>query len=133
MRQGDLYDLPVGEGTADLVTLHQVLHYTDDPSAVVLEAGRILKPGGRLLIADFAPHELDFLREEQAHRRLGFGEDEVKSWMTAAGLEMREIRCLPPPEGDEGATLTVMIYAADKPENKNKDQQRHSELEDTRA
>jgi ArsR family transcriptional regulator len=68
-----------------------------------------------LLIVDFAPHELDFLREEQAHRRLGFGEDEVKGWLSQAGLEMSELRRLPPPEGEEGATLTVMIYAADKP------------------
>ena len=134
LRQGDLYDLPLVDEMADLVTLHQVLHYTDDPAAAVLEAGRILKPGGRLLIADFAPHELDFLRDEQAHRRLGFSEDEVRNWLTVAGLEMHEIRCLPPLEGDEGATLTVMIYAADKPGGENGNSpQRHSELEDKRA
>lgn len=115
LRQGDLYDLPILDGTADLVTVHQVLHYLDDPAAAVAEAVRILAPGGRLLIVDFAPHELDFLREEQAHRRLGFGEDEVKGWLSQAGLEMSELRRLPPPEGEEGATLTVMIYAADKP------------------
>jgi len=133
LRQGDLYDLPVPDETADLVTVHQVLHYTDDPAAAVLEAGRILKPGGRLLIADFAPHELDFLREEQAHRRLGFSEEEVRSWLAAAGLEMSELRRLPPPEGDEGATLTVMIYAADKPGGAKLRQVKQSELEDTRA
>ncbi|MEN6542255.1 metalloregulator ArsR/SmtB family transcription factor [Parvibaculum sp.] len=113
VRQGDLYDLPLQDETADLVTLHQVLHYLDDPAAAVAEAARVLKPGGRLLIADFAPHELDFLRDEQAHRRLGFTEDEVRSWLTQAGLEVREVRELPP-EGGEEAKLTVVIYAADK-------------------
>jgi len=113
VRQGDLYDLPLQDETADLVTLHQVLHYLDDPAAAVAEAARVLKPGGRLLIADFAPHELDFLREEQAHRRLGFTEEEVRGWLVQAGLEVKEVRDMPP-EGGEEAKLTVVIYAADK-------------------
>lgn len=112
LRQGDLYDLPLQDESADLVTLHQVLHYLDDPAAAVAEAARVLRPGGRLLIADFAPHELDFLREEQAHRRLGFAEEEVKGWLAQAGLDVKEVRHLPP-EGGE-ASLTVVIYAADK-------------------
>ena len=114
VRQGDLYDLPLQDETADIVTLHQVLHYLDDPAAAVVEAARVLKAGGRLLIADFAPHELDFLREEQAHRRLGFSEEEVTNWLAEAGLELKDVRRLPP-EGGEDAKLTVVIYAADKP------------------
>ena len=131
-RQGDLYDLPLQDATADLVTLHQVLHYLDDPAAAVGEAARILKPGGRLLIADFAPHELDFLREEQAHRRLGFAEDEVKNWLVQAGLDVAEVRRLPP-EGGEGA-LTVVIYAADKAAGREtRRRRRAAELEGTNA
>lgn len=134
LRQGDLYDLPLADGVADLVTLHQVLHYLDDPAAAVVEAARILKPGGRLLIADFAPHELDFLREEQAHRRLGFAEDEVKGWLMSAGLEMAGMRRLQPAEGDEDAILTVVIYAADKAvQNRLARSQRTEELEGTSA
>lgn len=117
VRQGDLYDLPLQDETADLVTLHQVLHYLDDPAAAVLEAARVLKPGGRLLIADFAPHELDFLRDEQAHRRLGFSEEEVRGWLAQAGLDLNDVQRLPP-EGGEQGKLTVMIYAADKPGTK---------------
>lgn len=129
-RQGDLYDLPLQDAAADLVTLHQVLHYLDDPAAAVGEAARILRPGGRLLIADFAPHDLDFLREEQAHRRLGFAEDEVKSWLVQAGLNVAEIRRLPPEDG-EGA-LTVVIYAADKVATRDTGRRRRAaELEGT--
>ena len=113
VRQGDLYDLPVQEGEADIVTLHQVLHYLDDPAAAIMEAARVLKPGGRLLIADFAPHELDFLRDEQAHRRLGFSEDEMAQWCRQAGLKVAQTRRLPS-SGSEEEQLTVLICAADQ-------------------
>ena len=61
-----------------LVVIHQVLHYADDPAAAIAEAARVLRPGGRLVVVDFAPHELEFLRDEHAHRRLGFADAEVR-------------------------------------------------------
>ena len=90
VRLGDTYRLPFPNGAAgagfDAVLFHQVLHYLDDPGAAVAEAARVMAPGGRLLIADFAPHELEFLRDEYAHRRLGFSDREVEGWFAAAGL-----------------------------------------------
>ena len=47
----------------------------------------MLRPGGRLLVVDFAPHEQEFLREQFAHRRLGFAPDTVTQWITASGLD----------------------------------------------
>ena len=77
VRQGDVQNIPLGDGQADLVILHQVLHFLDAPALALREAGRILRPHGRVVIADFAPHELEFLRIEHVHRRLGFGAHEV--------------------------------------------------------
>ena len=86
-----LYRLPFPNGSDiqgfDAVLFHQVLHYMDDPQAAVIEAARVLKPSGHLLIVDFAPHELEFLRTDYAHRRLGFSDREIESWFDAAGLK----------------------------------------------
>lgn len=90
VRLADTYRLPFPNGAAgagfDVVLFHQVLHYLDDPGAAVAEAARVMAPGGRLLIADFAPHKLEFLRDEFAHRRLGFSDREVEGWLSAANL-----------------------------------------------
>ena len=91
VRLADTYRLPFPAGSAlsgfDAVLFHQVLHYLDDPGAAVSEAARVMRAGGRLLIADFAPHELEFLRSDFAHRRLGFSDREVQGWFHAAGLK----------------------------------------------
>ena len=88
---GDTYRLPFPNGGAlsgfDAVIFHQVLHYLDDPGAAVAEAARVMRAGGRLLIADFAAHDLEFLRADFAHRRLGFSDRVVQGWFQAAGLK----------------------------------------------
>lgn len=109
VRQADMYRLPVPSESVDLVTIHQVLHFADDPGAVIAEAARTLRGGGRLLIVDFARHDLEYLRTEHAHRRLGFADDEIAAWCRAQGLTVA------PPVTLRGDPLTVMIWAADKP------------------
>jgi SAM-dependent methyltransferase len=96
VRQGDIYDLAVPAGSFDVVIIHQVLHFLDDGARAIREAARVLNPGGRLLVVDFAPHDLEFLREEHAHRRLGFAAESVTQWMTAAGLDVTMHRSLRP-------------------------------------
>lgn len=118
VRQGDIYLLPTPEGQFDLVTLHQVLHYLDDPASAIREAARALVPGGRLLIADFAPHSLEFLRDEHRHLRLGFSHEQINGWLEEAGLETVEVRDLAP-EGksvqDRQDRLTVTLWLARDP------------------
>jgi ubiquinone/menaquinone biosynthesis C-methylase UbiE len=86
VRQGDIYALALPRDSFDAVVIHQVLHFLDDGARAIQEAARVLRPSGRLLAVDFAPHDLEFLREEHAHRRLGFAPETVSQWMTAAGL-----------------------------------------------
>lgn len=109
LRQGDMYALPLPDGQADVVLLHQVLHYAQSPAAAIAEGARLLAPGGRLLIIDFAPHEREELRDAAQHARLGFADEAVIGWMEDAGLEARVVRHL------EGGELTVTLWAGCRP------------------
>lgn len=108
-RHGDLFSLPLEPECADVVCLHQVLHFLAEPGAAVIEAARLLNAGGRLIISDFAPHDLEFLREEHAHRRLGFSDEEVRDWCAAAGLQLERVETLSPAPSDR-EKLTVKIW-----------------------
>jgi SAM-dependent methyltransferase len=104
-----MYRLALPDASFDAVVVHQVLHYADRPAAAIAEAARVLRPGGLLVLVDFAPHGLEFLREEHAHRRLGFADAEVAQWCRAAGLDPAPPRHLP------GHPLTVAIWVGRRP------------------
>lgn len=112
LRHGDLYDLSMPDGSADAVVMHQVLHYLADPATAIREAARVLAPGGRLLIVDFAPHEMEFLRDAHAHERLGFATQHVEGWLEEAGLDPLPPHALPPPHDKRADMLTVTIWQA---------------------
>jgi ubiquinone/menaquinone biosynthesis C-methylase UbiE/DNA-binding transcriptional ArsR family regulator len=113
VRQGDVYDLSLPRDSFDVVVIHQVLHFLDDGARAVREAARVLRPQGRLLIVDFAPHDLEFLREEHAHRRLGFPPETVAQWMQQAGLDVTLQRNLPPEPGSAGKIAVSLWLARD--------------------
>lgn len=106
VRHGDMYHLPLPDGSFDAATLHNVLHFADDPGAALAEAARVLRPGGRLAVVDFEHHELEFLRREHAHRRLGFTDAEIHAWFRAVGLRSE------PPTRLAGDPLTVVVWPA---------------------
>jgi len=108
VRQGDFYQIPFADESFDLAIVHQVLHYADDPERALAEAARVLRPGGRLVVVDFAPHDLEDLRAEHQHRRLGFADKEFAGWFETAGLSETSKKKL------AGDPLTVVIWTAQR-------------------
>lgn len=105
---GDFNALPIEDQTADTAILHQVLHYAQAPEKAIAEIARTLRDGGKLLIVDFAPHEREELRARDAHSRLGFSDEQIAGWFTAAGITLEKVETLP------GSELTVKLWLGDR-------------------
>lgn len=104
--QGDFTALPFAEASFDTVLFHQVLHYAQAPEAVLGEAARVTRRGGRVAIVDFAAHDREELREKHAHARLGFSDEQMLALLSAAGFAPATPVALP------GKPLTVKIWTA---------------------
>lgn len=111
VRQGDLFQLPFNDDQFDRITIHQVLHYLDRPGPAIDEARRVLKPGGRLVIVDFAPHEEQVLAEQYHHHHLGFSSAEMARWLDHPSIISLPSMAL------AGDPLTVTLWAVDKKNN----------------
>ena len=108
LRQGDMYALPLADGSADTIVIHQVLHYAHSPATAIAEAARVLSPGGALLVVDFAAHDREELRLSDAHIRLGFEDEVMAGWFSSAALEIDHIEHL------RGGELTVTLWRGTK-------------------
>lgn len=107
LRQGDLEDLPLDDGQLDAAILFLALHHLPEPSRVLAEARRVLKPGGRLLVIDMLPHNREDFRQEMGHVWLGFDQDHMHRLMDDAGLAPRHFLPLPADADAKGPTLFI--------------------------
>ena len=108
VRHGDMYHLPLADQLFDAVTIHLVLHYAEEPARVIAEAARMLEPSGQLVVVDFATHSEENLRIQHGHQRLGFDDDELANWFSAAGLVSGV------PVQLAGTPLTVCLWPASR-------------------
>ncbi|HWL39012.1 MAG TPA: metalloregulator ArsR/SmtB family transcription factor [Gemmatimonadaceae bacterium] len=105
IRNGRLEALPLDDQEVDVALLFLVLHYVVDPGAVVAEAARALRPGGRLLVLDMMPHDRQDLKQSMGHLWQGFASETLEDWMSAAGLQGFRYMPLPPDTGAKGPLL----------------------------
>jgi ArsR family transcriptional regulator len=107
VRRGELEDLPVRDRELDAATLLLVLHHLPHPAAALAEAARVLRPGGRLVIADMLPHDREEYRREMGHVWLGFSADQMQRLLGAAGFERIRIVALAADPEARGPALFV--------------------------
>jgi ubiquinone/menaquinone biosynthesis C-methylase UbiE/DNA-binding transcriptional ArsR family regulator len=111
LRHADLFAPPVQPEKFDLVIVHQVLHYLDDPDRAIHSISRLAAAGGSIAIVDLVAHDNETLRTEHAHRRLGFDDRQIANWCLAAGLEVAHHLVAQEPQRD---LLAVGIWLAQK-------------------
>jgi ubiquinone/menaquinone biosynthesis C-methylase UbiE len=107
VRRGDLEALPIDDATLDAATLVLVLHHAPDPAAILADAARVLRPGGRLLVADMLPHDRDEYRRQMGHVWLGFSEEQIERLMAAAGFRNTRVVALAPDADAKGPSMFV--------------------------
>lgn len=89
-RLGDIEEIPIDDGSMDLVIFSQALHHAGRPARALAEARRIVRPGGTLVILDLLQHTFDKARELYADTWLGFPEAELAEMIEAAGFVQAE-------------------------------------------
>lgn len=113
VRRGDLESLPIDDASIDAATVLLVLHHLPAPAAALSEAARVLRPGGRIVIADMLPHDHEEYRQQMGHVWLGFGDDQMRRLLAAGGF--RDVRIVPLPTSPDAKGPALFVASAVKP------------------
>ena len=111
LRIGDLEHLPLRDGEADAAIMSLVLHHLAAPQAGIAEMGRVVRPGGQAVLADFLLHDNETLRSRYGDRWLGFSPEDLRTWLERAGFQ--EVSCQRHPVN---LGLTLMVITARREE-----------------
>ncbi len=107
LRRGTLEAIPIADNSCDAALLVLVLTYVEHPAQVLKEAARILRPGGRLVVADLMRHDREDFRRQMGQASLGFAPEELTAALTEAGLAKPTVRSLPPEPNVKGPALLL--------------------------
>jgi len=111
LRHGELERLPIEDASCDAALLLLALAYVVEPLSALTEAGRILKPGGRLVVVDLLRHDRDDFRLRAGQQRNGFDPEELRALLEAAGLELDHCAPLAPEPEAKGPALLMAAAA----------------------
>ena len=109
LRQGDIESLPIDNGELDAAMLSLVLHYSPAPPRALAEVGRVLKPGGRVLVVDMLPHDRQEYQQQMGHVWLGFSEKQITRFLTGSGFADVRVRALPADPDAKGPALFAAV------------------------
>jgi ArsR family transcriptional regulator len=109
LRQGDLENLPIESNALDVAMLSLVLHYAPAPAKALAEAGRVVRPGGRVLVVDMLPHDRQEYQSQMGHVWLGFTEAQISRLLAGAGFTDVRLRMLPADPDVKGPALFAAV------------------------
>lgn len=113
LHRAGLEALPLPTASCDAALAVLVLAYVAEVAPVLAEAGRILRPGGRLVLVDLARHHDEAFARRLGQARLGFAPADLTRALGAAGLAAPAVRPLPPDPAARGPAL--LLATAHKP------------------
>ncbi len=87
-RLGDIEHLPFRDAEVRVAVLSLVLHHLLRPTESIAEAVRVVAPGGVIIVAEFAVHANEALRDAHGDRWLGIEMDAIEARLTGEGCRI---------------------------------------------